>query len=315
MVCGTNRHSLPEPVLHVSNERMPEFVSPTIIAIPFFLISLSWEWWAVATGRAGGRYETKDALTSILMGLGNVVVNTLTGAIFLYMMMVFWQIRLFELPVNFITLTIAFIGYDFVYYWKHRFAHRMRWFWAEHVTHHSSEHYNLSTALRQPWVGPFTGLILVGGPLVMLGFHPAVLAFVGGLNLVYQYWIHTEVIGRMPPWFEAVFDTPSHHRVHHATNPRYLDANYAGVFIIWDRMFGSFVEEDPSEPPVYGLVTQIKTFNPLRVAFQEMAFLFRDCARDGFRPLTWFRRFTNPPGWSPDGNHQRTEDIKRSAGL
>ncbi len=140
----------------------------------------------------------------------------------------------------------------------------MRWWWIEHHTHHSSQHYNLTTALRQPWFGPLTGLVIIAAPLVLLGFNPAFIAFAAGINLVYQYWIHTEAIGRMPKWFEAVMNTPSHHRVHHATNPRYLDANFAGVFIIWDRMFGSFVPELDHDKPIYGTVTLLKTQQPRR---------------------------------------------------
>ena len=183
----------------------------------------------------------------------------------------------------------------------------MRWWWVEHHTHHSSQHYNLTTALRQPWFGPLTGLVIIAAPLVLLGFHPAFIAFAAGINLVYQYWIHTEAIGRMPGWFEAVMNTPSHHRVHHATNPRYLDANYAGVFIIWDRMFGSFVPELDHDKPIYGTVKLLETHNPIVVAYGQNS--ARCCAiagSDGLRPWRWVGRFINKPGWSPDGKHSRS---------
>lgn len=288
---------------------MPDFPSPTTLAAPAFVLAVIWEWWAVKSGRAGGRYETKDAFASMAMGIGNLAVNTLTAAISLWMMMLAWPYRLIEIPVTWWSFLLLFVAYDLVYYWKHRFAHRIRWFWMEHVTHHSSTHYNLTTALRQPWFGPFTGYIWIGLPLVFLGFHPLYIFFVGGLNLVYQFWIHTETIGRMPRWFEAVMNTPSHHRVHHATNPRYLDKNYAGVFIIWDKMFGTFVEEREDDRPDYGIVKPLGSYNPVTIAFHEMAGLTRDCARDGLRPDRWVRRAFNPPGWSPDGNHNRSEDI------
>lgn len=290
---------------------MDPLPSPTTLAIPAFLVSLLWEWWAVKTGRAKGRYETRDALTSIAMGLGNVATGAATGGLSAWMMMVFWPMRIFEMPTSVWSGVLLFVLYDFAYYWKHRFAHRIRWFWTEHVTHHSSERYNLTTALRQPWFGPLTGLIWIGSPLVVMGFHPAFIAFVAGLNLLYQFWIHTEAIDRMPNWFEAVLNTPSHHRVHHATNPRYLDANYAGVFIIWDRLFGTFVKEIESDPPTFGIVTPVRSYNPLKVAFHELAALISDCARDGLRPLTWAKRFIYPPGWSPDGRHMRSEDIRK----
>ncbi|MEM9738259.1 MAG: sterol desaturase family protein [Pseudomonadota bacterium] len=289
---------------------MFEFPAPTTLAIPLFVISVIGEWISVRTGHAAGRYETVDAITSLAMGLGNVVVNTLTATASLWLMMLVWPYRVFEMPVTWWSFLMVFILYDVVYYWKHRFAHRMRWFWAEHITHHSSTHYNLTTALRQPWFGPFTGLIVLGWPIVLIGFHPAFIFFAGGLNLVYQFWIHTEAIDRMPRWFEAVMNTPSHHRVHHATNPRYLDRNYAGVFIIWDKMFGTFEAETRAEPCTYGIVKPVSSHNPIIVAYHGMADLLADCWRDGLRPLTWARRLINPPGWSPNGNHERSEDLR-----
>lgn len=291
---------------------MEPFPSPTTLAIPAFLVSLIWEWWAVKTGRAKGRYDTRDALTSIAMGLGNVATGAATAGLSAAMMMMVWPLRVFEMPVSIWSGVLLFVLYDFAYYWKHRLAHRIRWFWTEHVTHHSSERYNLTTALRQPWFGPLTGLIWIGSPLVVLGFHPAFIAFIAGLNLLYQFWIHTEAVDRMPVWFEAVMNTPSHHRVHHATNPRYLDSNYAGVFIIWDKMFGTFVAEVQADPPIFGIVTPVRSYNPLKIAYHELLSLISDCARDGLRPVTWAKRFVQPPGWSPDGRHMRSEDIRRT---
>ena len=296
------------PLTIATLEELPD---PTTLAIPLFVISVAWEWWAVKTGRAKGRYETKDAITSMVMGLGNVAVNALTATIAVAMMMVFWPYRLFDIPVTWWSFIAVFVLYDFIYYWKHRFAHRVRWFWAEHVTHHSSEHYNLTTALRQPWFGPLTGLMLIGAPMVLLGFHPTFIAFAAGINLVYQFWIHTEAVGRMANWFEAVMNTPSHHRVHHATNARYVDANYAGVFITWDKMFGSFVAEIDDEKCTYGIVKPVGTFNPIVIAYHGLWDLLVDCWRDGPRPWRWAGRFLNPPGWSPDGNHNRSEELKR----
>ncbi|MAP95444.1 MAG: C-5 sterol desaturase [Ponticaulis sp.] len=290
---------------------MPSFPSPVLLAVPAFITLIILEWWAVKTLRAAGKYDTRDALASIAMGLGNLGVNLLTGFVGVALFMWVWQFRLIELPLSWWSISLAFVLYDLIYYWKHRFAHRVRWFWMEHITHHSSEEYNLTTAVRQPWFGPFTGLILLGLPMVLFGFHPLLITFVAGLNLVYQYWIHTRAIDRMPAWFEAVMNTPSHHRVHHGINPRYLDRNYAGVFIVWDKLFGTFTEEDPAEPPVYGIVKQIKSYNPIWIAFHEAVGLIRDCASDGFKPHIWLMRATQPPGWSPDGNHTRSEDLRQ----
>ena len=289
-----------------------DFPPVTTYAAPFFVLFVALEWWGVKTGRLNGRYEWKDALTSMAMGLGNVTINTLTAAVSLWLLLLAWPYRVVTLPFNGWSFLVCFVLYDFIYYWKHRFAHRARWWWMEHVTHHSSEHYNLTTALRQPWFGPFTGLALLGLPLVLMGFHPFLIGFAAGLNLLYQFWIHTEAIGRMPKWFEAVMNTPSHHRVHHATNPRYLDTNYAGVFIVWDRMFGTFVPEREDDKPVYGIVKPIRSFNPVTVAYHEFAALLRDCARDGLRPDKWVGRMVNAPGWSPDGDHNRSIELKQA---
>jgi len=153
-------------------------------------------------------------------------------------------------------------------------------------------------------------MMVVRAPLILLGFHPAMVLFVGGLNLIYQFWIHTEAIGRMPHWVEAVMNTPSHHRAHHGRNPRYLDCNYAGVFIIWDRLFGTFAPELDEDRVDYGLVQNLGTFNPIRVAFHEWVGIWRDVTRPG---LTWRERVmyaVAPPGWSHDGSRQTSEEIK-----
>ena len=153
-------------------------------------------------------------------------------------------------------------------------------------------------------------MMVVRAPRIVLGFHPAMVLFCGGLNLIYQFWIHTEAIGKMPRWFEAVMNTPSHHRVHHGRNARYLDANYAGVFIVWDRLFGTFVPEQAEEKVDYGLVQNLGTFNPLRVAFHEWVALFRDALQPGLRLRERLAYAFGPPGWSHDGSRDTTEQIK-----
>jgi sterol desaturase/sphingolipid hydroxylase (fatty acid hydroxylase superfamily) len=183
----------------------------------------------------------------------------------------------------------------------------VRWFWASHVIHHSSQHYNLSTALRQTWTGFFSAAFLFRLPLFLIGFPPAMVFFCAGINLIYQFWIHTEVIGRMPAWFEAVMNTPSHHRVHHAVNPRYLDRNYAGVFIVWDRMFGTYQRERDDDRPCYGIVRQLGSFNVLWAPTNGSA----SPATCGPHP----GGVTRPPicpqaGWSHDG---RAKPATRSA--
>lgn len=288
----------------------PVFFDVTLLAVPFYLIAILIELVAVRILRRKGEFETHDALTSLLMGTGNVVAGLLLGFVSVTALLWVWQFRFFDLGLHWWVFIVAFILDDLRYYWYHRIAHRVRWVWAEHVNHHSSQHYNLTTALRQSWTGQITGMFILQVPLVLLGFHPAVIAFVYGFNLIYQFWIHTEAIGKMWKPIELVFNTPSHHRVHHATNPRYLDANYAGTLIIWDRLFGTFVEELPEDMPRYGIVRNIGTFNPVRVAFHEWAGMVRDVFAPGLTLRQRLLYMAAPPGWSHDGSRKTSEDLK-----
>ena len=286
------------------------FPDVTQYAIPLFVGAILLELALIRTGKAKGEFETRDTLTSLLMGVGNVAAGILLGFITFWALFQIWQYRLFDLGLSAWVFIVAFLLDDLRYYWYHRIAHRCRWVWAEHVNHHSSQHYNLSTALRQSWTGTFTGMFALQVPLVLLGFHPALIAFVFGFNLIWQFWIHTETIGKMWWPIELVFNTPSHHRVHHATNPRYLDANYAGTLIIWDRMFGTFVEELDEDRPRYGIVKNIGTFNPIKVAFHEWIGMFKDVASPGLTLSQRFGYLFAPPGWSHDGSRKGSEDLK-----
>jgi sterol desaturase/sphingolipid hydroxylase (fatty acid hydroxylase superfamily) len=291
---------------------MSDLTYPDVVnlAVPLFVIAILVElFWIKWKGR-GGRYETRDALTSLLMGAGNVASGIILGFIAWGFFVWLWQFRLFDLGTSIWVVALVFVLDDLRYYWVHRFGHRIRWVWASHVNHHSSQHYNLTTALRQTWTGTFTLMMIVRAPLLLLGFHPAMILFVGGLNLIYQFWIHTEAINRMPRWFEAVMNTPSHHRVHHGRNPEYLDANYAGVFIIWDKMFGTFVPERGEEKVEYGLVRNLGTFNPLRVAFHEWIGLFRDVFQRGISLRARLMYAFAPPGWSHDNSRETSDMIK-----
>ena len=223
---------------------MPELPALGMIATPIVLAAIAAEWWAVRQGRIEGRYCAKDAATSLTLCAGNILINSSLAFLSLAGLTLAAQVQLADLGISLTTCVTGYILHDLLYYWKHRAGHRMRWFWAEHVTHHSSEHYNLTTALRQPWTGPLTGLLFTGMPMVLAGFPVVIVLGSSAVHLAYQLWIHTEAIGRLPAWVEAVFVTPSHHRVHHATNPGYLDSNFGGTLIIWDRLFGTFAAED-----------------------------------------------------------------------
>lgn len=285
-----------------------EFPDVVTIAVPIFVLLVLVELaaWRI-TGR--GAYETRDAAASLIMGFGSNIAPLFGGAAILSAVWTAaYEFRQFEIPNTWWALALCFVLDDLRYYWLHRIAHERRWFWATHVVHHSSQHYNLTTALRQTWTGDIVNGVLFKTPLVLIGFHPAMLAFVFGINLIYQFWIHTELIKRMGP-FELLFNTPSHHRVHHATNPRYLDANYAGVFIIWDKMFGTFVPEDDAEKPRYGIIKNLGTFNPFVIAFNEWINIFKDLA--SARSLREVVGYTlGPPGWSPDGSRLTSAKLK-----
>jgi sterol desaturase/sphingolipid hydroxylase (fatty acid hydroxylase superfamily) len=283
-------------------------LDPVTLATPVFIVTVIAEIVFARLGKVDARYEAKDTGVSLLMGLGSTIAGVLVGGVTVAASLWVYQHRLFDIPMTALWAWAAIVLLeDLTYYWFHRISHERRIWWAAHVNHHSSQHYNLSTALRQTWTGGIAGTWALWLPLSLLGFPPAMVAIEKGISLVYQYWIHTETIRRLPAWFEAVFNTPSHHRVHHARNPRYLDRNYAGILIVWDRLFGTFQPELDEEPCRYGLVKNLATFNLLRVAFHEWAAIAQDLARAPRHALGWL---FGPPGWSPDGSRQTSAEIR-----
>lgn len=278
-------------------------------AIPFFILLMALEAYvlhrerrldlledeAEARGALHAGYELKDTVASISMGLGSLVVPVVfTSLLGLGGYLLVWNLTPLDLGAGWVAWTVALVGKDLGYYAFHRASHENRFLWAAHVVHHSSERYNLSTALRQSWT-PLTSWIFYV-PLVLLGVNPAIVIMAGAINLLYQFWIHTEAIDRMWSPIEYVFNTPSHHRVHHGSNPQYLDRNYAGILILWDRWFGTF--EPEVEPVVYGLTTNIETYNPLRIATHEYADVWRQMRADrDWR--TRAGRLWHGPGWEP----------------
>ena len=281
---------------------------PLPFAIPGFVLLIVAELvWARRTGRMAA-YETRDTAVSLGLGLGSVVAGALAAPAVLAMLVAVHDWSPLRIGWAWWAWPLCFVADDLAYYWLHRAGHRIRWFWASHVNHHSSQHYNLSTALRQTWTGFFALSFAFRLPLAAIGFEPAMVLTCAGLNLVYQFWIHTEAIGHMPRWFEAVFNTPAHHRVHHATNPAYLDRNYAGALIIWDRMFGTFAPEVAGETIRYGIVRQLGTFSILHAAFHEWAAMARDLASAPWQAkLSYLLR---EPGWSHDGSRETSDMIR-----
>ena len=286
----------------------PALPDPVQYAVPAFvalvLAEMLWAW-----AKARDRYCPHDTLTSLGLGLGSTVAGALSGGTVFAMAGWVHARGLFDVPYAWWAFGLCFVLDDLAYYWFHRTAHRVRWFWASHVIHHSSQHYNLSTALRQTWTGFFSLSFIWRLPLFLIGFPPAMVFFCAGLNLVYQFWIHTEAVRRGPRWFEAVMNTPSHHRVHHATNARYLDRNYAGVFIVWDKLFGTFEPERDDDVPRYGIVKQLGSFHLLWAAFHEWLGIARDVrAAPGWRARLGYK--WGPPGWSHDGSRDTSETIR-----
>lgn len=271
-------------------------VPPILVwAIPFFVGAMVVEAVDAARDDADTYADLADTRTSITMGLGFLVIQGLFWkGLTLAAMFAVWQVRLFDLGWGWQAWVAVLLVDDFSYYWYHRAHHEIRLLWASHVVHHSSERYNLSTALRQTWT-PYTSLLFwVWMPLV--GFHPIMILTSQSINLLYQFWIHTERIDRLHPAFEYVFNTPSHHRVHHGSQDVYLDRNYGGILILFDRWFGTFQSEQ--EAVRYGLTTNIGTYNPLRVAFHEYGAIWRDATRPGLTPRQRVGMVLGGPGYA-----------------
>ena len=289
---------------------MPEFPNIIHFAIPLFMLSILIEL-NITKRRKIKTYEMKDSITSISMGIGNVVLGFISKAlVLLALLYVYNNFRIFTVPIVWWSFILLFFADDLSYYWFHRISHSCRLFWASHVVHHSSQHYNLSTALRQTWSGGFYSFVFWLW-LPLLGFHPGMILLQMSISLLYQFWIHTETIQKLPKWFEYVMNTPSHHRVHHGSNPIYLDRNHAGILIIWDKFFGTFQPELKEEKVVYGLVKNIQTFNPLKVAFIEWYYMIKDAFSNKTTISNRLKYFIKPPGWRHDGSGKISEDLRK----
>ena len=288
---------------------MPDFPNIILYAIPIFVLAMLLELYVTAKQHIK-TYEAKDAFSSITMGLGNVFLGFASKA--LVLLVFFWvydNFRFFTIPIAWWSFVLLFFVDDFSYYWFHRMSHECRLFWASHVVHHSSKHYNLSTALRQTWSGGFyTFIFWLWLPL--LGFHPAMILLQMSISLLYQFWIHTEAINKMPKWFEALFNTPSHHRVHHGSNPIYLDRNHAGILIIWDKWFETFQPELITEKVTYGLVANIETYNPIKIAFIEWWNMLKDAFTGSKSLKNRILYLFKPPGWRHDGTGKVSDDLR-----
>lgn len=239
-------------------------------------------------------YEKKDTASSLGLLVGNVVIGfALQGVLGRINRRLFAR-RVSNIGGGRFSLLKAMVVWDFLYYWNHRWMHEVRLFWGNHIAHHSGRRYNLSTALRQPW--SFWLMSWVYWPMPLLGFPLKTTAKASQLNLLYQYWIHTEAIDRLPEPIEKVFNTPSHHRVHHGANQQYIDKNYGGILIVWDKIFKTFAPE--IRRVRYGLTKNIDFYNPVKVAYHEMVDIGRDVASaDNWSDRAKF--VFGRPGWQP----------------
>lgn len=268
--------------------------NPIILSIPVFFILIGLEL-VVDKLRKKSNYRFNDAIANISCGVGEQV----TGVFFKLFIVgvytfLFAHYAFFKIPVNWSTGIILFIGVDFFYYWFHRYSHVINLFWGGHVVHHQSEEYNLSVALRQGWFQKFFSFIFYI-PLAFIGFDPLQFVTVSSLVTLYQFWIHTKNINKMGV-LEYVLNTPSHHRVHHGVNPKYIDKNHAGTLIIWDKMFGTFQKEE--EEPTYGITHPINTWDPLSANLHHWKQMVRGLnemkgTRDKLKYVFM------PPGWRP----------------
>ncbi len=302
-----------------------DFNDPVAYAVPGFLLLIFGEFYFYLRKRNLLNKEyMKDAGASIGMGLGSTIIDIAMKAIALGYLFWFYQFRIFD---NFGPSSVeefaswtwqkahlwvwffAFILQDFMFYWHHRLSHEIRILWAAHVNHHSSKNLNYAVALRQSWLELlYKDMWYI--PLAIIGIHPLMILTLHQLNLIYQFLPHTEIVGKMPKWFEYIFNTPSHHRVHHSSNLRYLDKNYGGVLIIWDRWLGTFQKELDKEKCVYGITTNIETYNLITIAFHELGNIIKD-VKNAPNLKAKLNYIFNSPGWSHNGKDQRAKTLQK----
>ncbi|MEL7356875.1 MAG: sterol desaturase family protein [Cyanobacteria bacterium J06560_6] len=242
--------------------------------VPILLITILLE--AILIQRSQKfRFAWRESVASLCVAVGHGISKLLFGVIPIGVYSFIWEHRLWTVSLDRgWTLLLLFVGLEFCYYWYHRLAHQVPWLWATHVVHHSTTRFNLSAAYRLGWTGWLSGNFLFFSPLVWLGFDPVAVATTLSINLLYQFWIHTELISKLG-WLEWILNTPSHHRVHHAANPEYLGCNFGGVLIIFDRLFGTFTAEHLNCPLIYGLAHPLRSHNPIKIAFHEWSGLFQ----------------------------------------
>lgn len=264
--------------------------SPWLIAIVLAFV-LAEAFWRLRSGRG---YDWRAAAASFGVAGVNSLIKPLSAVVMGFVFGGLWSAAPFRLPIDdWRVWLVAFVLVEFVYYWFHRWSHTVRWLWASHAVHHTAAELTLPAAVRLGWTNLISGGWLLFAPLIFLGFHPFMVAGLLAANLVYQFFLHTEAVGKLGP-LEWVLNTPSHHRVHHASNTDYLDRNFGGVVIVWDRLFGTFAEERAEEKPRFGLVHPVDSKNPFVIALSEWGRMLADLRRARGARAIWRAAFGRP---------------------
>ena len=284
-----------------------------LVALPVFMLAIAIE--GLLYQRVLHRpYSWGVTGSNLVVAIGRLVSDLGTKALMVAVYLAAYELRPFDIPMDRWESWVAlFFALEIAYYWLHRFSHEIRWMWAQHSVHHSAQQITLSVAYRLGWTqfvaGPWLFLI----PVCWLGFDPRAVMLTYAASLLYQFWLHTEAVGKLG-FLERFMNTPSHHRVHHAVEPEYLDRNYGGVLIIWDKLFGTFAPERDGAPITYGLVRQIDTLNPVKIAFAEWVAMARD-VRSARTLGEAFGYMFRAPGWKPDGSGMTTRALRQAAGI
>lgn len=269
-------------------------LSPVVLSIPIYILLIGFEL-IYTLLKKPDYYRLSDSVTNISCGIGDQIIGVFAKVITLgFYQYLFENYSLISFEPSILSFIILFVAVDFIYYWVHRWSHEINFLWAGHVVHHQSEEYNLSVALRQSWFHKFFTFIFYL-PLAFFGFDTLSFVWANGLNLLYQFWIHTEVVKKLGP-LEFILNTPSHHRVHHGRNPEYIDKNHGGVFIIWDRLFGTFAEE--KKAPVYGITTPLNSWNPVWANVSHWYIMYQE-GKHFEKWIDKIKLFIKPPGWRP----------------
>ncbi len=297
-----------KPIYTLEQIMTMELPPVIVYAVPV-MVALTLAEYVIRVHKMRREYDGKDALAAVLVGVGNLVVSAIVKFTLFAIILYFYNLVPWYVPHTWWSYLLCLVVIDFFRYWAHRVAHEQRFWWATHVTHHSSEQYNFSVSFRLSWTQHIKIIFFI--PVALFGFDPFVFFICNQIEVLYQFWIHTELIGKLPRPIEFIFTTPSHHRVHHAKNGEYLDKNYGSTFIIWDRMFGTFQAEEHT--PDYGILKPVNSYNPFYLVFHEWIDIFHDLAR--YRnPRAWWRILFGSPGLTLD-KERYYERLEKASGV